>query len=243
MINENFKKWALSFSGFDGGDLGNSKKQSIWFCGIEWGGGFPDDKNELSKIFSEDVSVMNWGYSNPNENLKYRFNSRAMKLLSAVNGGLIKDYKNFAREVKPFVQDEKGYCKMNLYPLSFKNTNLNLWSENFIKATGLNNKNEYKTFIEKNRFPILQDLVKKHNPKLIICTGITYKDQFFKAFTYDNPQIKQERIDDKFFCWAKNYNGTVVIVIYFMTGRYGLIKDSSVQKTGEKIRDIIKHSN
>ena len=40
MINENFKKWALGFSGCDGGDIGSAQSPSIWLCGLEWGGGF-----------------------------------------------------------------------------------------------------------------------------------------------------------------------------------------------------------
>jgi len=35
---ENFKEWACSFSGCDGGDL----KSPVWLCGIEWGYSNPD---------------------------------------------------------------------------------------------------------------------------------------------------------------------------------------------------------
>jgi len=38
MLVENFKEWACSFSGCDGGDL----KSPVWLCGIEWGFSNPD---------------------------------------------------------------------------------------------------------------------------------------------------------------------------------------------------------
>ncbi len=34
-VPENFKDWACSLSGCDGGNL----KADTWLCGIEWGGG------------------------------------------------------------------------------------------------------------------------------------------------------------------------------------------------------------
>ena len=37
-VNENFEKWATSYAGCDGGDIGNPERRAIWLCGIEWGG-------------------------------------------------------------------------------------------------------------------------------------------------------------------------------------------------------------
>ncbi|WP_260951748.1 hypothetical protein [Campylobacter sp. RM16187] len=39
MTEEYFKKWALGFSGCDGGDIGSPENPSAWLCGIEWGEG------------------------------------------------------------------------------------------------------------------------------------------------------------------------------------------------------------
>lgn len=36
---DNFKNFAASFSGCDGGDLGSAEQKAIWLCGLEWGGG------------------------------------------------------------------------------------------------------------------------------------------------------------------------------------------------------------
>ena len=42
-----FAKWATGFSGCDGGDIGSAQNRSIWYCGIEWGGGHPADEQAL----------------------------------------------------------------------------------------------------------------------------------------------------------------------------------------------------
>ena len=46
-IDARFAKWATGFSGCDGGDIGSPKSRSIWFCGIEWGWGHPNDVKKL----------------------------------------------------------------------------------------------------------------------------------------------------------------------------------------------------
>ncbi len=54
-----------------------------------------------------------------------------MKLLSAINGGRVEDYERCALEQKPFVLGGAGYFKLNLDPISFKNTSHALWIEEF----------------------------------------------------------------------------------------------------------------
>ena len=34
MVDARFAKWATSFSGCDGGDIGSPQSKSIWYCGI-----------------------------------------------------------------------------------------------------------------------------------------------------------------------------------------------------------------
>lgn len=54
-----------------------------------------------------------------------------MKFLSAIDGGRVKDYKEFARIVMPFVRGGRGYFKMNLHPIGFKDTSHGRWLEEF----------------------------------------------------------------------------------------------------------------
>lgn len=245
MVNAEFYKWATGFSGCDGGDTGNTKSPSIWFCGIEWGGGHPADEQELYKIFMQDVSTPADGYKTADgepdwkENLTYRFNWQAMKLLSAINGGIVSDYKLFAESIRPFVKGGMGYYKMNLYPLSFRNTAYQLWKDAFAKATGFENKQDYIEWIRSRRFPVMNSWVQTFSPKLIVCAGITYSSDFRKAFVDDGLEFNRETIDDRELNWVVNKNGTTVVVIPFMLNRNGLTRNVSIQKFGERIRGLM----
>ena len=245
MVNAVFEKWATGFSGCDGGDIGSSKSPSIWFCGIEWGGGYPADEQKLHNIFLGDVSAPAEGYTNVEgkpewkENLAYRFNWQAMKLLTTINGGSFSDYKLFAENVRPFVKGERGYYKINLYPLAFRNTNHQLWQNAFAEATNFENKQEYINWINSRRFPLMKSWVQAYTPKLIVCTGITYASDFRLAFVDDGLEFNTETIDDRELHWVVNKNGTIVVVIPFMLNRNGLTRNVSIQKFGEKIRALL----
>ena len=238
MVNAIFEKWATGFSGCDGGHIGDSKNPSIWFCGIEGGGGHPDDEQELHKIFLKDVSAPAEGEPNWEENIEVRFNWQAMKLLSAINGGSVSDYKLFAENIRPFVKGEQGYYKMNLYPLAFRNTEHQLWKNAFAKATSFEIKQKYIDWITSCRFPLMKSWVQAYEPKLIVCTGITYASNFRMAFVDDGLEFNREIIDDRELHWVVNKNGTTVVVIPFMS-RNGLTRDISIQKFGEKIRALL----
>lgn len=255
MPNPIFEKWATGYSGCDGGDIGTPEHPAIWFCGIEWGGGKPSDKSEqafateLLEWFQEDVSAPAIGYEdqlgNPDwsENLAYIFNWQAMKLLSAINGGHVSDYKKFAENEQPFVKGGRGYYKMNLYPLAFKNTSHALWQGAAAIATGFDKKQNYEDWICENRFPVMKSWMQRYAPKLIICTGITYAGDFKRAFVDDGCEFtRNEPIDGKELNWCVNRNGTVVVNIPFMVNRYGLTRNASIQKFGEKIREIMSEA-
>ena len=122
MINEDFKKWALGFSGCDGGDIGSPQHQSIWLCGLEWGGGFKPE--QLADEFKNNVGKPPTGYESHKLNLDYQFNTKAVKLLCALNDEI--DHIKFNETVKPFTYGAKGFFKLNLYPLAFKNTSHSL---------------------------------------------------------------------------------------------------------------------
>ena len=244
--DEQFAKWATGFSGCDGGDVGTTENRSIWFCGIEWGGGHPADEQELyNTIFSEDVERPSEGYTSDGDtpgwrhNLAYIFNWRAMKLLGAINGFSVSEYKKFAETVKPFTKGEYGYFKMNLFPLAFKNSSHQLWEGAFAKATGLDQKSDYLEWIRTNRFPVMKSWVEHYSPKLIICVGISYLTDYQRAFVDAGLEFSRTLIDDRVLSWVVNRNGTIVVVIPFMVNANGLAKDASIQKFGDHIRSLI----
>nr|WP_315059309.1 hypothetical protein [uncultured Campylobacter sp.] len=235
MVNENFEKWALGFSGCDGGDIGSAQSPSIWLCGLEWGGGFKPE--ELADEFKDDVSEPSVGYKSHERNLAYQYNIKAIKLLCALNGA--SDHVKFNETVKPFTQGAKGYFKLNLYPLAFKNTSHSLWSEGFAKATGIENKSEYIRWIEQNRFPKLRAWAKERKPRLIICVGISYKNEFIAAFGGEGAQVKEAIAGGKKFYYFENEDGTTVAITYFLGNPYGLNSDAAIKATGEKIAQIL----
>jgi len=173
-------------------------------------------------------------------NLDYRFNWQAMKLLSAFHGGSVEGYKKFAEENKPFIEGGVGYFKMNLYPLAFKNTSHAHWGDGFAQATGFGHKNDYIEWIRNNRIPIMRDWARKHRPKAVICTGITYANDFFEAFAEGASQINKEVIEDRELNWLVNKDGAFVFVIPFMVNRYGLTRDIAIQAFGERMKAIVE---
>lgn len=241
IINPLFKKWALGFSGCDGGDIGSDLSRSIWLCGLEWGGDFEETVETLSTDFNQDVSQPPSGYKDWRENIAYIFNWQAMKLLGKIHDYPIEEYKKFAEEYKPFVNGQKGFFKMNLYPIAFKQTAHNLWDDAHKISTGLSTKQDYINWIYKNRFTIMQNLVINYSPKLIICTGVTYFLDFKQAFMIDNMEVNKECIDGKNLVWFKNENGTLVVVIPFMVNRNGLNSNATISNFGSRIKELLVH--
>jgi len=232
-----FKEWCFGYSGCDGGDLGSPESPSVWVCGIEWGGGHTP-KSLLSNI-NEDVRVPPQGYDNWQENLLYRFNWQIMKLLSAIDGGQVKEYKEFAERVMPFVRGCRGYFKMNLHPIGFKDTNHGRWLQEFSEITGFATKSDYLAWSEDYRLPQIRKWAEKSKPRLIICLGRTYFPQFKKSFLDDDSVINREIIDGKEMLWSKNLQGSLVVVIPFMVNRNGLTRNVAIQSFGERIKDML----
>lgn len=243
-----FAKWATGFSGCDGGDIGSAQSKSIWYCGIEWGGGHPADKHALiNTVFSKNVELPLNGYTSEDtppgwrHNLKHRFNWQAMKLLAAVNGDSVATYKAFAETVKPFAEGENGYFKMNLYPLGFASTSNDLWKDEFAKATDLKTKQDYHEWIKVNRFPIMKAWMQTYSPKLIVCVGKSYLTEFSLAFSDDESTFISEIIDGHELNWTVNENGTIVVVLPFLGNRNGLNKNVTIQKFGDRIRELLNN--
>ena len=236
-----FEKWATTYSGCDGGDIGSLNNRSIWFCGIEWGGGDEANVEALNTMFSKDMSIPPSGYDDWKNNLSWIFNWQAVKLLAAIDGRQISDYKLFAEEVKPFTVGSGGYFKMNIYPLAFRNTSHAHWASEFSQATGFSNKGAYIEWIKDRRFPVIRSWVEKHTPKVVICTGITYMTDFYSAFSDEGMVVTTDYIDDRQLCYGMNKQGTLVVVIPFMVNRHGLTRNETIQKFGGKIRELLNN--
>ena len=80
-----------------------------------------------------------------------------------------------------------------------------------------------------------------YSPKLIVCVGKSYLSGFSLAFSDDESAFKTEIIDDRELNWAVNKNGTIIVVLPFLGGRYGLVKNVSIQKFGDRIRELLQN--
>ena len=231
-----FESWGLSYSGCDGGDIGNQRSPSTWLCGIEWGGGH--EPNGLREHIQQNLNVPPSGYDIWEENISYIFNWQVMKLFSAIEGGKVEDYKAFAKGIKPFVSGSSGYFKMNLYPIGFKDTDHDKWQTDFTDITGFDTKNEYINWCKQNRFPMLRKWASKWAPQVIICLGKSYIKDFTIAFYDKNNDFTHETIDGHDIYWGKNIDKALVVILPFMVNRYGLVKNTSIQKVGERISQL-----
>ena len=232
-----FKEWCIGYSGCDGGDIGCLENPSIWVCGIEWGGGHTPDA--LISNIRENVKTPPQGYENWQDNLSYIFNWQTMKLLSVIDGGIVNNYKEFSERVKPFVYGSRGYFKMNLHPIAFKDTSHSRWLGEFSNITGFATKSDYLAWSTDNRLPQIRKWAENSRPKLIICLGKTYISQFKSAFLDNDSVINKEVIEDKEMFWSSNKHGSLVVVIPFMVNRNGLTKNIAIQCFGERIKNLL----
>lgn len=240
-VSSQFEQWALGYSGCDGGDIGSAGARSVWVCGIEWGGGHTPEA--LREQIGEIVDIPRGGYDDWKENISYIFNWQAMKLLTVINGFELSTYKQFASDTKPFVQGASGYFKMNLYPIAFRNTSREHWLRDFAEITGFSTKDEYVAWCNERRLPKISEWASAHAPKMIICLGKTFRNQFGSAFLVGQDDWRTELIDGLELSWAINSGGALVFVLPFMVNRNGLVRNSSIKKFGEMMSQIQRGSD
>lgn len=236
-IKNKFQKWASGFSGCDGGDIGSPESRSTWVCGIEWGGGH--DLAALSESILNQVDTPPLGYDDPSENLAYIFNQQTMKLITAMEGGQVDDYKEMVSQHRPFVKGSTGHFKMNLFPIAFKDTAHQRWQSDFIGVTGFTNKEEYLTWCRQVRFAQTRNWVSVHKPKVIVCFGKTLINDFTAAFVHDGGKFTKENILNREISWTRTADDVLVVVCPFPVNRYGLNSNALLQAFGEKIRTLM----
>lgn len=236
--NSNFEKWATSYSGCDGGDIGSPERRSIWLCGIEWGGTRLAEQVQAEML--RDNSQPRQGYEEASHNQAYIFNRQALKILSAIDGRQVSAYREFCEEAKPFTRGSSGYFKLNLYPIAFKDTNQARWREGFAQATGLSEKSEYIDWCKAQRFPQMRQWARNARPKLILCLGKDYRADFKRAFHDEKATFTHESIDGRDLWWSINSEGTLVAIISFMVNRNGLTRNDSIQKFGDRIAQLMQ---
>jgi hypothetical protein len=240
-IENEFQKWASGFSGCDGGDIGSPQNRSIWVCGIEWGGSGHDPAS-LKEIILKSVDSPPYGYEYHSENLAYIFNWQTLKLLTAIQGESVENYIQASEKTRPFVKDSKGFFKMNLFPVAFKDTSNQRWISDFITITGFQNKEEYLTWCRQVRFLNLKSWVEKFKPKLIICFGKSFLADFESAFVNGSSEFTKETILNRELSWTRTQDETLIVICPFPVNRYGLNSHVLLQAFGERIRELMNNN-
>lgn len=238
-----FLNWCTSFSGCDdGGDIGSPKNPSTWVCGIEPGGSVDYNDDGFTPLFFQKH------YPNPATGseeckiLNTRFGRQSAKLLGVIEGYRVTEYKKFAENRQPYTKGKLGYFKWNLYPLPFKNIHPENWNSNLATATGFPTKESYMKWVQENRFPFIQSQKLKYKPKLIICFGKSYQNDFRSAFLQKESILETELIEEKTI-YYNNESTTLVAILPFPSGRYGLNRNSDIEKFGIRIRELLSEKS
>ena len=176
-------------------------------------------------------------------NLKYIYNRQTLKLISVLRGGQASDFRATAENVRPFVAGNNRYFKLNLYPIAFKDTSHAKWLTGFSEITGFARKEDYIEWCRANRFPVLRQWAEKYHPKLIICFGKTYIDDFKLAFVGNKCPHEQALLCGKELSWFRANFHTLVAVCPFPVNRYGLNSNASLQAFGDKLRALSDHEH
>lgn len=261
-VNPNFRKWSKGFSGCWGGDAGLPERRSIWICGIEEGGEY-NSKEEFIEELNRDVNSAPMGkkfdeYIEYINSAEAKYDKKVLKLINAFCGECIDKYKDKKYSEFPFIPfaDDikgRGFFKINLFPIAFPGVNYPWKSEkiDYEKITNLQNKDIYKEWCRKNRFPAIKCWIKKYNPKIVICFGKSpeFLADFKKVFLTDNSYSKgciplKEKTGEESkrnLIWFKNNSTGMVIVICPFPGwqAYCLNNDYWLQTAGNEIRNIL----
>ena len=238
-------------------DLENSK---IWICGIEYGISQEESDEYYKKTLKEQLSqkdplyyrkgVFKWS-----DHIIYKYGWSMAKLVTSI----ITNDKNYnlGQQSKKLCDNNElpSIFKANLYPIAFNSTNHSLWhGKNLDLITGFENKYLYETWCFFNRLPVFSKLVKKHRPRLVIGTGVSYLHSFIafaRGFDSEDYDLKKGEIKtadgnnnkkrDYYFLDINHHDGqvTTLFVIPFLSGVYGLNSDHLLKEMGVVIRQTI----
>jgi len=234
--NTAFSALAMSHYGHDGGNLA----APLWVSGIEWGGGISpvqllaDIRNGPREAPRSTVLQ-----SERDKYAKYNFDRVWLKLLARSLGHSVTDYRNMLSEEVGALTATGPILKLNLYPISFKNTYAGNWSKEFYELTGFPTKELYMAWVQTNRFKFFNDLVAKHRPKIIVCSGSSYKRDYLLAFggidsLFSEPKQKILLSTSKevLIYPSSLASQTEIYIVPFFGGIHGIKSDAECEELG-----------
>lgn len=237
IVNSDFAKWAVGFSGCDGGNFGGA---TIWFSGIEWGLGFDPKTFDFSK---DCLSNLGWDDDYRKKFQSNPFDRGVVQMYSGLIGAGVDKHIEVAQNKKVFSQESKLF-KMNIYPIAFKRDGDELWNEDWYQKTGMPTKSMYRAWCQEYRFPKFKGWVEEHRPKLIVAAGSSYKSDYILAFAgaeglYKHSKKDPEKIEDRELFWCNLNNGrTILAITPFFGGRWGLNSYNLIEKFSSRIKEI-----
>jgi hypothetical protein len=245
-MKENFKQWAKELSGCDGGNI----QADTWLCGIEWGGGY-NNYQKLKKEIEDEVKTSNeYDFKEHQEYTNGNYGKSFAKLYTAIYNNECKtekDLENYQNYIETLDNDK--IFKLNLYPISFKDTNRERWDSNDLEEiTGFKSKYLYQLWCFFNRFPNFLKLRKEHKPKLIICTGVDYLRDFLMCFAgcenIGEVQVGYLEGQSDANKYERNYyhlkiENTLIVILPFFSGSYGLNSYYLLNEMGKRIKELL----
>lgn len=253
-VDPAFRQWACSFSGCDGGD----PTAPVWLSGIEWG--YAKGRRQTTEEYEAAISryyieelpeEMSEGRYVPEQKYDWKaqsahpFGISVAKLFMAINGFSVEDYAR----VEDNCEDARLF-KLNLYPIAFRYADDHLWKKYQLgDSTGLESKEAYRVWCFLNRFPSIAKEVEEHSPKLIVCAGISYLTDFFVCFagTGGSENIHVGKLEPassgtngyRRYYWSRINSGkTVLAVVPFFSGRYGLNSNVLLKELGSQLAKL-----
>lgn len=234
-LKANIQNFLLGFSGCTGGNI----HSPIWFCGIEWGGGY-ETVEELEEYIAQ-KELWEKCPVGDETTLEYPYGRTTIKLLTSIYGSNVEDYINFFETYKPtYTNSEKSCFQLNLYPIAFKNTDPKYWNKNYDRLLGFKDKPEYVRWCQRYRFAEINKWVDRYRPELVVCFGLNYENDFNSAFSDGIRSFNEETIDRLKVFWKFNEQGTLVAVLPFPNIPRGLLRNSSIQEIGNFLACKIK---
>ncbi|MEO0019934.1 MAG: hypothetical protein ABIK47_04745 [candidate division WOR-3 bacterium] len=182
-VKPKFAQWAVGFSGMDGGNL----DARLWICGIEWGGELNNNPVESEWPYyyiQNEQKIPCWNtqfiedHREEIDGRGFGLDKKIAKLLFHIFGPErhCADWKDY---MKNHLYTQNGDCfKFNLFLL--KKPRAKSWINRHREITGLERK-AYYNWCRMYRFPFIRDLVNDYHPKVVLATGITYRDDFIRA--------------------------------------------------------------
>lgn len=223
------------FDGCDGGDPGSPENPSIWLFGIEhgWPNTSSNEKDSSETEHDDSYSIQT--------QLKWPYNRNAFKLLAAIHGRPVNEYREFAHETSPFVSGSRGYFKGNLY--SYPCHSVGEWPDDAASETGFSSKKSYQDWCNEYRLPTINRWINEYRPSLFIGVGNSFSNDFSKAVYGSESPLNEVRFSinssvKKLF-FGENKDKKLVIIPHLSGGRNGLNSNAAITKAGELIREYM----